>query len=75
MAVYGQPLMLDKWWETLRTYDDALLDAIKLVIVDDHGDPPAAIPNDIKAMMDTQLLRVTKQIEWNQMGARNLGVQ
>lgn len=75
MAVYGQPLMLEKWWETIRAYDDAVLDQLQLVIVDDHGDPPAAIPHDIKAMLGCQLLRVTKQIEWNQMGARNLGVQ
>jgi len=67
--------MLEKWWETLRSYDDALLDAIELVLVDDHGDPPVVIPHDIQAMMSCQLLRVTKQIEWNQMGARNLGVQ
>jgi predicted glycosyltransferase involved in capsule biosynthesis len=75
MAVYGQPLMLEKWFQTIRHYDDEVLDNLHLVIVDDHGDPPAAIPVDIQAMMDCQLLRVTKQIKWNQMGARNLGVK
>ena len=75
IAVYGQPLMLEQWWKTLRAYDDEVLDNLHLVIVDDHGDPPAAIPVDIQAMLDCRLYRVTKQIEWNQMGARNLGVQ
>lgn len=75
MAVYGQPLMLEKWWETLRTYDAAVLDRLHLVIVDDHGDPPAAIPRDIQELLDCQLLRVTESIAWNQMGARNLGVR
>jgi hypothetical protein len=75
MAVYGQPLMLEKWWETIRDYDDSVLDQIRLVIVDDHGDPPVAIPHDIRAMLGCQLYRVRRQIEWNQMGARNLGVQ
>jgi glycosyltransferase involved in cell wall biosynthesis len=74
MAVYGQPLMLEKWWKTIRSYDDEVLDNLHLVIVDDHGHPPAAIPLDIQAMLRCKLFRVTKQIEWNQMGARNLGV-
>jgi hypothetical protein len=67
--------MLEKWWKTLRSYDDDVLDQVELVIVDDHGDPPVVIPHDIRAMLRCQLLRVTKQIKWNQMGARNLGVQ
>jgi glycosyltransferase involved in cell wall biosynthesis len=75
MAVYGQPLMLEKWWETLRQYDDAVLDRLELVVVDDHGDPQAAIPQDIQGSLKCQLLRVTDNIPWNQMGARNLGVQ
>ena len=74
MAVYGQPLMLEKWFETIRRYDDEVLDSLELVIVDDHGDPPAKIPKDIQAMLRCRLYRVTEQIEWNQMGARNLGV-
>lgn len=75
MAVYGQPLMMEKWFQTIRAYDDSVLDQLALVIVDDHGDPPVAIPVDIQAMLETRIYRVTKQIPWNQMGARNLGVQ
>lgn len=74
MAVYGQPEMMRKWFQTLRTYDDDVLDRIRLLIVDDHGDPPQEIPVDIRAMLDCRLYRVTKQIKWNQMGARNLGM-
>ncbi len=74
MAVYGQPLMLEKWFETIRRYDDDVLDRLELIIVDDHGDPPAEIPLDIQASLRCKLFRVTEQIKWNQMGARNLGV-
>ncbi len=75
MAAYGQPLMLEKWFDTIRDYDDEVLDKLHLVIVDDHGDPPVVIPDDIQAMLDCHLYRVTEQIEWNQMGARNLGMK
>lgn len=74
MAVYGQPLMLEKWWGTLRDYDGATAARIRLVIVDDHGDPPADIPEDIRGMFRARLYRVSTNIPWNQMGARNLGV-
>jgi len=75
MAVYGQPEMMRKWFSTLRTYDDDTLDRISLLIVDDYGDPPQNIPVDIQAMMHCSLFRVTEQIPWNQMGARNLGMK
>jgi len=75
MAVYGQPLMLAKWWETLTTYDYDVLERLHLVIVDDHGDPPVVIPESIKHLVDIRLYRVEDNIPWNQMGARNLGVQ
>jgi hypothetical protein len=75
MAVYGQPMMLEKWWETVRSYDDEVLDCLHLVVVDDHGDPPAVIPDDVQAMLDCRLYRVRDDIPWNQMGARNLGMQ
>lgn len=75
MATYGQPRMLDKWFETLRAYDDDVLDRLHLVIVDDHGDPPVVIPDDIQVMLGVRLYRVESSIPWNQMGARNLGAQ
>lgn len=75
MAVYGQPLMLAKWFETLRTYPEKVSKHIRLVIVDDHGDPPATIPEDVRGIFRGRLYRVDDNIPWNQMGARNLGVQ
>lgn len=74
MAVYGQPLMLEKWWETLRSYDDEVLDKVHLIIVDDHGDPPVEIPDDVMGLLNCRLYRVMDDIPWNQMGARNLGM-
>ena len=75
MSVYSQPLMMEKWWETLRSYDDLVLDRLHMVIVDDHGEIPLTIPEDIQATLDIRLYRVLDDIPWNQMGGRNLGVQ
>lgn len=75
IATYGQPQMMAKWFENLREYDKDVLSDIHLVIVDDHGNPPVEIPNDIHSLIDLKLFRVTDDIPWNQMGARNLGVQ
>ncbi len=74
MAVYGQPKMLERWWEVLRTYPDELLDELAIIIVDDHGDPPVAIPEDVLGLCQLAVYRVDRQIPWNQMGARNLGM-
>lgn len=73
MAVYGQPKMLEKWWETLRVYPPHVLKELHLVIVDDHGTPPVAVPKDIQKLLEVRLFRVKDNIPWNQMGARNLG--
>ena len=74
MACYGQPLMLGVWWDTIRSYDDETLRFLKFVIVDDCGTPPAEIPDDIKERVPVLLLRITEDIPWNQMAARNLGM-
>jgi hypothetical protein len=74
MAVYGQPLMLGVWFDTLRTYTSEMLAEMELIIVDDCGDPAAEIPEDIQAMLPCRLYRVTKDIPWNQPGARNLAI-
>jgi hypothetical protein len=75
MAAYGQPLMLEVWFETIRSYPFAVLSKMELVIVDDCGEPPVEIPEDIQAMLPCQLFRVTKDIPWNQPGARNLALE
>lgn len=74
MAVYGQPKMLEVWFETLRRYTPEMLESLELLIVDDCGEPAAEIPADIQAMLPCQLLRVTENIPWNQPGARNLAL-
>lgn len=75
MAVYGQPKMLDVWFDTLRTYSNAMLDMMELIIVDDCGDPAAEIPDDICLLLPSRLFRVTEDIPWNQPGARNLALE
>jgi hypothetical protein len=74
MAVYGQPKMLNYWWETLGSYPDDVSERISLIVVDDHGDPPATIPEAIRTRFSAKLFRVLDDIPWNQMGARNLGM-
>lgn len=75
MAVYGQPLMLEVWFDQLRKYPPSLLEHLELVIVDDHGDPPAEIPEDVQRLLPCQLFRVLDDIHWNQPGARNLALE
>lgn len=78
MAVYGQPLMLKKQLEAIRSWPGEVRNHMTVVIVDDCGDPPVAV-GDIAVFADSllhevKLLRVTKDIPWNQPGARNLGM-
>lgn len=75
MAAYGQPKMLGKWWETLTSYPKEVTSRLNLIVVDDCGDPPAEIPKEVCELLEVRLFRVVKNINWNQMGARNLGVQ
>lgn len=74
MAVYGQPRMLEVWFETLRGYPQEVLDQLELIIVDDHGEPRAEIPTDVQQLLPCQLFRVLDDIHWNQPGARNLAL-
>lgn len=75
MAVYGQPKMLGVWFDTLRSYSEEMLAQMELVIVDDHGSPPAVVPEDIRALLPVKLFRVLDNIAWNQPGARNLALE
>jgi hypothetical protein len=52
-------------------YDQALLDRIQFVIVDD-GSPLQTDPPDLP--LNLTWLRIREDIPWNQPGARNLGV-
>lgn len=78
MAVYGQPVMLGRQIGIAMLYPDDVADNLNVVVVDDHGDPP--VPVDPISLLSNQvksakLFRVDKDIPWNQMGARNLGMQ
>lgn len=75
MATYGQPKMLGVWFDTIRSYPKDVLKQLELIIVDDHGDPPAEIPDDIQKLLPCQLYRVLDDIHWNQAGARNLALE
>lgn len=78
-AVYGQPAMLEVQLRTFAAYKSpALRSSLKLIVVDDAGDPPvdkdALAEFELDTGIDTELYRVTKDIPWNQGGARNLAV-
>lgn len=75
MAVYGQPKMLQVWFDTLIGYPAEILKELELVIVDDHGTPPAEIPQEVQDILPCQLFRVLDNIAWNQPGARNLALK
>lgn len=75
MAVYGQPKMLEHQLRTMSEYDDDILHKLKVIIVDDCGDPP--VTSDFVARfdrLDLRVFRITVDVPWNQMGARNLGM-
>lgn len=77
MAVYGQPLMLQKQLQTIAGYDLVDRARLSVVVVDDCGDPqvqPQTIIDFAEFVPSVRLFRVGKDIPWNQMGARNLGM-
>lgn len=76
MAVYGQPLMLQKQLRTLHEYEPHVRDRLRVIVVDDHG-TPAVDPDWCRKFdgLDLHVYRVVDDIPWNQMGARNLGME
>lgn len=73
MATYGQPLMMEVWWENLRNFTSGLRDLVRMIVVDDHGDPPLVIPEDLRGQV--RGFRIHEDIPWNDTGARNLAIQ
>ena len=65
-STYGQPVMLKRWLDAYLNEPQEYRDMCEVICVDDHGNPPAEVPDGIK------LYRVTDNIPWNQPGARNL---
>lgn len=77
MAVYGQPQMLAKQISVIACYDKDVIENLQVIIVDDHGDPAvsANVGVYLQAMnVRTRIYRIDTDINWNQMGARNLGM-
>ena len=74
MAAYGQPRMLQEWFDTLIGYPSEIHSCLELLIVDDCGTPPVEIPDEVNDLFPVQLFRVTEDIPWNQPGARNLAL-
>jgi hypothetical protein len=72
-AVYGQPQIMAKQWEQMRSVHYDVAKHVELVVVDDHGTPPADIPSDVRAWFRHHLIRLKRDVPWNQMGARNTG--
>lgn len=66
MAVYGQPLMLAEWFRTYELDDAEYLDQTEVLVVDDCGTPP------VQPRARARVLRVTKNVPWNQGEARNI---
>lgn len=74
---YGQPGMVSRWCERHGRWSQSARKRAAVVIVDDHGDP-RVVPGDLEALRgfaSVELVRVEKDIPWNQMGARNLAVR
>jgi len=75
MSVYGQPIMLDKQLRTIAAYEEHIRRQLKVIVVDDHGDPQVTPDYCSKFEgLDLHAYRVLDNIPWNQMGARNLGM-
>lgn len=75
-SYYDQPQLTDCWWKAMRAYPDEYVAKLKWVFVDD-GSPrwPLEIPDDIKERFSLRHFRVTEDIAWNEMGARNLAMK
>lgn len=67
-SVYGQPKMLDFWFERFLAQPQEWRELVEVIVVDDAGKPKAEVP----VQEGIRLARVTKDIPWNQGGARNL---
>ena len=66
-SCYGQPDMLREWFRAYEQQDGLSRSLTEVVVVDDCGTPVADPPSY------ATLLRVQRDIPWNQPGARNLG--
>lgn len=76
IACYGQPQMMAKQEKHWLSFPENLAERLEIIIVDDHGDPPYSPSAEvIQAPFEFRAYRADENIEWNQMGARNLGMR
>jgi len=68
---YNNQHALEKQLENWQAYPKDIADRIRLILVDDHSQVP--VKGDFNLPLDITLLRIDKDIPWNQPGARNLG--
>lgn len=61
--------MMAKQMETISSYPQVLRDKLRVIVVDDCGEPPFVYKTDLFIL---RIFRITEDIPWNQPGARNL---
>jgi len=74
MAVYGQPQMLRFNLAAIHGYSQEVRDQLKVIVVDDCGDPPVTPGSVAGFSFDLSVYRITENKPWNQPMARNLGM-
>lgn len=77
MAYYENPNMLQWHWDEFAKMDPALLEHIRVVIVDDGSPTHRARPPafEVRSTLPLiQIYRMIKDIRWNQDACRNAGV-
>lgn len=70
---YGQRQVMEVHWNRLRALDDRIARAVELVLVDDGHPVPLEVPADILERFAHQVIRLDRDVPWNQMTARNIG--
>jgi hypothetical protein len=72
---YENPKMLERQVENWNRYAGELRDHVKLILIDDGSPKNPAYPIFKDCKIPKRLYRITKDIPWNQHGARNLGAK
>lgn len=74
LACYDQPKMMALQVGAWEKYSELVKQNVRFIVVDDAGpNHPFRMP--FAPTLDVQVYRVQQDIPWNQMGARNLGMQ
>lgn len=73
-AYYENPTMLEMQWATIAEYPDSVKNVLEVIVVDD-GSPicPAAGISRPSSLPLVSVLRIQRDVRWNQDAARNIG--